>query len=319
MLGNIMDSMKISVIIAAYNAASYLKQAVDSALGQTYPPHEIIVADDCSSDETEAIARSFGTLVRVVRLEKNSGPAAARNAAARLASGDWLAFLDADDWFFPEKLAKQKQCADQRPEAVLIYSASKAWINDHYRPLSFTPPNQLWPALRYRCPFQIASVMLRKSAFEKVNGFNTSRAYIGIEDWELWAKIYKQYSSPGFEGIEEPLAAYRFTPGSLSTRSLDMFNSFQVMLEDHLLGGTNGLQRWIWRRRILAFRYYDTSILLREQSNSLYLSFMLRSLRNWPLPGSTAPIRRYKVFLSMLQSRFVNSLGFKEPGRLRPL
>ena len=92
------------MIIPAFNASATLRQAVDSVLAQTYAPHEIIVIDDGSTDTTAEVACSYGTRVTLVS-QGNSGVSAARNAGARAASAEWLCFLDADDWYYPERLA----------------------------------------------------------------------------------------------------------------------------------------------------------------------------------------------------------------------
>ena len=115
-------SVKFSVIIPAYNAERYIRKAVESCLGQTYAPYEIIVIDDASTDSTAAIAESFPSPVRVIRLAKNSGVSVARNRGVEASTGDWLAFLDADDWFLAEKLELQRRCALKNENAVLIYT-----------------------------------------------------------------------------------------------------------------------------------------------------------------------------------------------------
>lgn len=96
----------VSVIIPTYNRASTLKRTVDSALAQTYRPLEVIVVDDGSTDGTEAVIRSYGDRIRGI-LQPNGGPSAARNTGAKAASGEWLAFLDSDDVWKPEKIARQ--------------------------------------------------------------------------------------------------------------------------------------------------------------------------------------------------------------------
>jgi glycosyltransferase involved in cell wall biosynthesis len=101
-----MDSLnapRFSVIVPAYNAAATLARALDSVLAQSWAAHEIIVVDDGSSDATAAVAATYGDSVRCV-YQPNAGVSAARNAGARAASGDWLAFLDADDWYYPNRL-----------------------------------------------------------------------------------------------------------------------------------------------------------------------------------------------------------------------
>jgi glycosyltransferase involved in cell wall biosynthesis len=94
---------RFSVIIPAFNAASTLARAIESVRAQSWPAHEIIVVDDGSSDDTARVAESFGDAVKLIR-QPNSGVAIARNAGAHAASGDWLAFLDADDWYHRDRL-----------------------------------------------------------------------------------------------------------------------------------------------------------------------------------------------------------------------
>lgn len=98
-----MSNPRFSVIIPAYNAATTLARAVDSVLEQTWPAHEIIVVDDGSSDATAAVVATYGDKVRYL-YQHNAGVSAARNAGAKAASGDWLAFLDADDWYCLNRL-----------------------------------------------------------------------------------------------------------------------------------------------------------------------------------------------------------------------
>ncbi len=96
-------SPRFSVIIPAFNAASTLVRAIESVRAQSWPAHEIIVVDDGSTDATADVARRFGEGVRLIR-QANSGVSVARNAGAAAATGDWLAFLDADDWYAPDRI-----------------------------------------------------------------------------------------------------------------------------------------------------------------------------------------------------------------------
>ncbi|MGQ9503351.1 MAG: glycosyltransferase family 2 protein [Thermogutta sp.] len=99
-------SPRISVVIPVFNGERFLAEAIRSALAQTLPPYEILVVDDGSTDESAELAESFGPPVRVLR-EENRGEAAARNCGIEAARGDWIAFLDCDDVWKPEKLALQ--------------------------------------------------------------------------------------------------------------------------------------------------------------------------------------------------------------------
>jgi glycosyltransferase involved in cell wall biosynthesis len=94
---------RFSVIIPAFNSAATLARAIESVRAQSWPAHEIIVVDDGSTDATAEVARQFGDAVRLIQ-QKNSGVSVARNAGAAAAAGDWLAFLDADDWYAPDRI-----------------------------------------------------------------------------------------------------------------------------------------------------------------------------------------------------------------------
>jgi len=112
--------MTISVIIPAWNRAHYLSQALNSALAQTRAAQEIIVADDGSTDETQELLKTHFPKVKSLILP-HAGPAAARNAAIRASTGSYVAFLDSDDIWTPEKLARQSQFLREDPSADLVY------------------------------------------------------------------------------------------------------------------------------------------------------------------------------------------------------
>ncbi len=104
-----------SVIIPAYNAHTTIAKAIDSVLAQSYPADEIIVVDDGSSDATAEQVASYGARVKLVR-QNNQGVSVARNRGAQEANGDWLTFLDADDWYYPNRLSLYAQLLAQKPE-----------------------------------------------------------------------------------------------------------------------------------------------------------------------------------------------------------
>ena len=99
---------KVSIIVPVYNAENFLHRTVDSILAQTYENWELLLADDCSTDQSRDIMKSYtDERIHCFYCEKNSGPAGARNLALRHASGQYVAFLDADDFWLPQKLEKQ--------------------------------------------------------------------------------------------------------------------------------------------------------------------------------------------------------------------
>jgi glycosyltransferase involved in cell wall biosynthesis len=112
---------RVSVIIPAYNREGTIQYCLKSVIHQTLPPHEVLVVDDCSTDGTiETVEKLRSPLVRVVRLAKNSGAQAARNAGIKAAAGEWIAFQDSDDEWVPNKLELQIRCAaDGRCQVVM--------------------------------------------------------------------------------------------------------------------------------------------------------------------------------------------------------
>jgi glycosyltransferase involved in cell wall biosynthesis len=113
---------EVSVIIPTYNSANYLTQAVDSVLAQTFRDNEILVVDDGSTDETEDVMRRYNSPVRYIR-QKNGGVASARNRGIAESRGRYIAFLDADDTWYPIKLERQLAALDNRSDCQLCYSA----------------------------------------------------------------------------------------------------------------------------------------------------------------------------------------------------
>src|SRR5256714_4033410 len=117
---NVEANRSVSVMIGVYNGPPYLPEAIESVLAQTHPASELIVVDDGSEDESGAIAESYGPPVRCIRQE-NGGMAAARNTAVREATGDYFAFLDADDRFRPDKLERQLAAFEDDPKLDIVY------------------------------------------------------------------------------------------------------------------------------------------------------------------------------------------------------
>jgi glycosyltransferase involved in cell wall biosynthesis len=304
------SAMKISVIIPAYNAEQYIAKAIESCLNQTYAPHEIIVVDDGSTDSTAAVAESFTSQVRVIRLSENMGVPTARNRGVQASTGDWIAFLDADDWFLPEKLESQRRCALKHEHAVLIYTAFYTSLDGVESPARFNPPAALGPMLRYRCAFHVGTVALRRDAFDAVGGFDPS--LLVCEDWDLWMNLAARYSVALFAAVPERVAVYRTTPGSISSNAMRMHTARTGLIAKRCLYGTAGMSRYLLRRRILAFLHYDTSVALREEGSPLDLPFILKSIAFWPLPWSETP-KRIKVTAVMMKQHLFSYLSRSVP------
>lgn len=183
----------ISVIIPTHNRGRMLTEAIDSVLAQEYRPVELIIVDDGSTDNTSEVLQNYGPCLSRIRQE-NRGVSAARNAGISAASGEYIAFLDSDDLWLPQKLASQAAFFDHHPEA-LICQTEEIWIRNGRR---------VNPKLRHRkvsgmifepslhlCLVSPSAVMIRRPLFEKVGLFNESLP--ACEDYDLWLRVSCRY------------------------------------------------------------------------------------------------------------------------------
>lgn len=293
--------MNVSVIIPAYNAERHLEQALASCLRQSDPPHEIVVADDGSTDRTFAIAQKFSPQVKAIRLERNMGVSEARNRAIAASTGDWLAFLDADDWFLPRKLERQRQCILENPQAVLVYTKYRVFSLDGVeRDGLWALPDELSWRLRYQCVIHLSSAMLRRDAFEACGGFDP--VLRNAQDWDLWLRVAARYTPGAFAGVPEHLVVYRRVAGSLSLKpsAIRHLKVRSAIIDQRSLYGVAGLKKFFLRRRIHAFHTFDTAVAAREQGCSEDLASIRKSLLLWPFPGRMLPLLRYKTAVVML-------------------
>jgi glycosyltransferase involved in cell wall biosynthesis len=174
----------ISCIVPTYNGAAYLSQALDSILAQTLQPFEVIVADDGSTDATLEVAARYRRRVRVV-VQPNGGPAAARNRGVREASAQFVAFLDQDDVWHPEKLARQSGRFQMRPELDLsVAHAQRFWTTrlrgqaERFRKHRVSKP---LPA------YITGTFLVRRCVFDVVGLFDTSVRFADSMEWFIRA------------------------------------------------------------------------------------------------------------------------------------
>jgi len=236
---------RVSVIIPAYNAAATVAATVDSVLGQTFSDFEIICVDDGSTDRTKAILSGYSAKYPDrMRLadQPNNGPAAARNHGARLSSGEYLAFLDADDIWMPNFLERTVAALDADPALALVYcNASLADSEgvdlgaaligqgvDHAPSLNELL-TQLWPIMP-------SAALVRRTAYDHGHGYRDELrgASFRFEDVDFWIRMREQ--GP-FKFIPEELIVWRFAWFPRELKKLPDYSKalhvFEAYLQEH--------------------------------------------------------------------------------------
>lgn len=173
------EPVSISVIIPVYNCDRYLAEAIDSVLAQTYPASEIIVIDDGSIDDSPAVAQSYGARVRY-QYQPQQGAGAARNHGVELATGDLLAFLDADDLWTPDKLALQVKALTLEPSLEAVFGQVQQFHCPH---LSQEAKDQIYCPSQMMAGYSPSAMLIRRASFLRVGWFET---HLQIGEFVSW-------------------------------------------------------------------------------------------------------------------------------------
>jgi glycosyltransferase involved in cell wall biosynthesis len=272
-----------SVVIAAYQAAEFIGDAIESVLAQTLPPLEIIVCDDGSTDDLERALIPYRKEIALLRKE-NGGEASAKNAAARNASGDFIAILDADDVYLPERLEALTELSVQRPDLDILITDSLVVANGrivrncYHGGYRFETENQRSGILErnFVGPGHMA---VRREALLEVGGFDESFRH--ATDWDCWIRMIFAGSRVGL--VNEPLAEYRVRETSLASDRGRQFEGYVAVLEKALARpdlsieerAILGRSRAVQRRR-LAFHNAESALIeARPEARRLALHIAL--------------------------------------------
>ena len=225
---------RVSVVIPTCNRARLLRAAIASVLAQQFENFEIIIIDDASDDETRAVIAGFSdSRIRYFRHADNRGEAASRNAGLAHARGEYIAFLDDDDSWLPEKLAAQVEVLDRSPGRVgAVYTAYDRIDMKTGATIATVPAEKrgdIYAALRAQnWVGSPSAVMVRRACFDRVGWFDHQIKF-GV-DYDMWIRISRHYE---FETINRPLVLYAVHSDRLSTDTRAILRGKQDQLEKY--------------------------------------------------------------------------------------
>ncbi|HQX48882.1 MAG TPA: glycosyltransferase [Planctomycetaceae bacterium] len=271
----------VSVIIPVYNGAAEVCRAIDSALAQKDCDVEVIVLNDGSWDETESVLAEYGDRIRAVN-QMNCGLSKTRNNGIALATGEWVAFLDHDDYWQPGKLSLQLEAARRTGFDVVYTNAGNFGDVARVAELRSEPDamaeGDLLEPLLLDNFIVVSSVMVRRSVIQDIGGFDTSLP--SVEDWDLWLKL----SSRGvrFAAVREPVTMYQWRKGSMSKNYELMRTTRQSIIQRALCSLRAKSLSWSVRRRALANIESCSAWFLAGSSPRKAIRWYMNSLWYWP-------------------------------------
>jgi glycosyltransferase involved in cell wall biosynthesis len=271
----------VSVIIPAYNYARYVSEAIDSVLAQTYPPLEVIVVDDGSTDDTPNVLAAYGDRIRAIR-QVNQGVAAARNTGIAAARGEYVAFIDSDDTWEPRKLELQMARFDAEPDLGLVHCGGEAF-DDQGKSLGVVlDGREGWVGIEMlQLDHEViqlpgSSVVVPRRVAEEVGGFDVRLP--PSEDWDFCYRVATRYRV-GY--VRQPLFRYRLHGGGIHLNIRKMEGSMMLALEKAFASpdpAVQALRAYSYGRlhRILAGCYFQA------RQPRRFLRHMVQSLRYDP-------------------------------------
>lgn len=232
---------KVSILIPCYNAEQWIYQAIESAINQTYPHKEIIVIDDGSTDGSLEIIKSFGDKIRW-ETGTNRGGNATRNRLLKLSIGEWIQYLDADDYLLPDKIKKQISFLNQNLNAEVIYSphitediGEQGIVHTSPELTKYLETHDLWLlAIRWHLP-QTGGMLFHKQALIDIDGWREDLRH--CQDYDLYVRLLK--ANKRFVYFNEAGAVYRWwCSGTVTHRNtFEMYRDrlgIQQMIENYL-------------------------------------------------------------------------------------
>lgn len=250
----------VSIIIPTYNRASDLERALRSVLAQTYPTWEALIVDNYSSDNTEDVLKIFDdTRIKLFKIHNHGVIAASRNLGIKYAQGEYIAFLDSDDWWASQKLESSVECLKQGADVVYhdLFLVSKPHQKFLWRKARTRDLRR--PVLRDLIlngnALNNSSVVVRKKLLDQINGLSEERDLIAAEDYDAWLRISK--CTEKFKRIDKTLGYYWEGGGNTSnpTCLLKNVNAIEARYAD-LIQDLGRLTSIDWITYVKGMSYY---------------------------------------------------------------
>lgn len=279
-----MVTPKVSVVITCYNYGRYLSGAIESILGQTYKDLEIILIDDGSTDNTEQVASQYANHSRLTYIrQNNAGQSNAKNTGIKQSSGEFIAFLDADDRWCPEKLAKQMVRFEDKNVGV-VYCRAKYLNEDDEEILfemtgSYLQPRQgkVTDWLFFDNFVQFSSSVVRKDCLDKFGVFDETLK-MGI-DWDLWLRISTAYS---FDFVDEQLFYYRVGHSGQMSKNLETRQECSGRIMERFLAHYPGAVEVKTVEKATYYTYCNRGEYFRFIDKKKSTQFFLKAIRTLP-------------------------------------
>ncbi|HLJ95938.1 MAG TPA: glycosyltransferase [Gemmataceae bacterium] len=295
----------VTAVIATYNYGRFVTQAVESVLAQTYGNLEVIVVDDGSDDDTRELLAPYTDRIRYI-YQKNQSVAAARNTGIRAASGDLIAFLDADDIWHPQKIEVQMRYLADHPEVGLVAVERLPEGIATWPPLDGLPNPQARPvtveALVLRPLFAPSGVLMRKQCFDVVGYFDTNLR--NAEDYDMWIRIACRFP---IVKLEVPLWWYRVHGANKShVPARQEAAALKVLEKNFARSGPLG-HRFFLKEKAYSYAVYAAALNYSAVGKEfLTLARLLQSFLRWPIPYhrdevTTWLARPKKLIVSLLR------------------
>ena len=253
----------VSVIMPTYNHGRFLRESIKSVLTQSYKSIELIIIDNYSDDDTEAIVMSFtDKRISYSKCHNHGVIAVSRNVGIGKARGDYIAFIDSDDTWYPDKLSLQMEYFSKYPEVVLLACDLKK-CGENYKAdgtllggMKSEKRGGLYRALLFKNIISCSSVLAKARIFKDVGVFDEDPNIVSIEDWDLWLRVAHAYP---ICVMPEVLGEYRLHINNISKKS-DMLKKMIRVIDK------NVYKRWLFPARsvllkLLVFMRWIRSII----------------------------------------------------------